>query len=71
MYSTKFTNELLTIQRNGCNVLRVWDQNWQFANDLCELLNELENGPNLLLNEEDQTWLKQINGAFCRKVQHA
>ena len=52
-------------------MLRVWDQNWQFANDLCELLNELENGPKLLLNEEDQKWLKQINGAFCRKVQHA
>jgi len=36
MYSTKLANGLLTIQRNGCNVLRVCDQNWQFANALCE-----------------------------------
>ena len=71
MYSTKFTNGLLTIQRNGRNVLNVWDQNWQSANELCELLNELENGPKLLLNEEDQKWLKEIDGAFCGKVQHA
>jgi len=71
MYSTKFTNGLLTIQRNGCNELRVWDQNWQFANELCELLNELEDGPKLLLNDEDQKWLKEINGAFCNKVRHA
>ena len=71
MYSTKLTNGLLTIQRNGRNVLRVWDKNFEFANELCELLNELEDGPKLLLNDEDRKWLKEIEGAFCREVQHA
>ena len=71
MYSAKLMNGLLTIQRNGRNVLRVWDQNWRFAYQLCELLNELEDGPKLLLNEEDRKWLKGLDGAFGRKVQHA
>jgi hypothetical protein len=71
MYSTKLTNGLLAIQRNGRNVFGVWDQNRWFADELCELLNELEDGPKLLLNEEDRKWLKEIDGAFGRKVQHA
>jgi len=71
MYSTKLAHGLLTIQRNGRNVLRVWDKNLQFANELCELLNELEGGPKLLLNDEDRKWLKEIDGTFCREVQHA
>jgi hypothetical protein len=70
MYSTKLTNGLLTI-RNGRNVLDIWDRNWRFADGLCELLNQLENGSALLLNEEDREWLKEIDGAFSSEVQHA
>jgi len=70
MYSTKLMNGLLTMQRNGRHVLGVRDQNWRFADELSELLNELEDFPKLLL-QEDRKWLKEIDGAFGRKVQHA
>ncbi len=71
MYSANLMNGLLTIQRDGRNVLRVWDQNWRFAYQLCDLLNELEDGPKLLLNEEDRKWLNAMDRAFHRKLQHA
>jgi hypothetical protein len=70
MYSTKLKNGLRTIRRNGRHVLGVWDQNWRFADELSELLNELEDDPKLLLHE-DRKWLKEIDGVFGRKVQHA
>jgi len=70
MYSTKFRNGLLTIQRKRRHVLGVWDENWRFTDELSELLNELEDDPKLLL-QEDRKWLKEIDGAFGRKVQHA
>jgi glutamate synthase domain-containing protein 1 len=71
MYFTKLMNGPRTIQRNRRNVLRVWDQNWRFAYQFCELLNELEDGPKLLLNQEDRNWLKAMDRAFDRKAQHA
>ena len=71
VYSIKLVNGLLRIQRNGRDVLDVRDQNRRFADELCELLNELTVGPKLFLNEEDRKWLNEIDGAFGNKVQHA
>lgn len=70
MYATKSLNGVPTIQRDGHNVLAVWDQDWRFASDLCELLNETESERPLLLNEHDRVWLKDMDRAF-RKVRHA
>ncbi len=41
MYTTKAVNGVLTIQRDGQKVLSVCDQDWEFADWLCELLNQL------------------------------
>jgi hypothetical protein len=72
MYSTKSLNGLPAIQYNGRSVLSVWNQDWNFAFELCELLNELDNnGPELLLNDGDRKWLKAIDHAFKGEVQHA
>ncbi len=71
MYSTKSLNGVPTIQRNGRNVLGVWDQDWEFACELCELLNELDDEPPLFLNEQDRKWLKAMDSAFIRRMQHA
>lgn len=71
MYSTKLLNGIPTIQRDGHNVLAVWDQDCQFASKVCELLNEMAAEPPLLLNEHDRQWLKAMDCAFGRKVQHA
>ena len=71
MYYTKSVNGLPAIQRDGRGVLSVWGQDWEFANWLCELLNELNDTPKLLLNEQDWKWLKEMDHAFGGKVQHA
>ena len=71
MYTTKAVNGVPAIQRNGQSVLSVCDQNWEFANWVCALLNELGHMPELLLTEHDRKWLKAMDGAFRRKVQHA
>ena len=71
MYSTKSVNGFPAIQRDGRGVLSVWRDDWEFANWLCELLNHLGDTPSLLLNEQDCQWLKQMDQAFGRKVQHA
>jgi hypothetical protein len=73
MYSTKSVNGTPAIQHNGKNVLSVWNQDWNFAYELCEVLNELDNQspPELLLTECDQKWLKAIDCAFKGEVQHA
>jgi hypothetical protein len=72
MYSTRSVNGLPAIQYNGRNVLSVWNQDWDFAHELCEVLNELEDQqPELLLTESDRKWLKAIDRAFKVKVQHA
>ena len=70
MYSTKSLNGVPTIQRDGHNVLAVWNQDWGFASDLCDLLNEMDTQPSLFLNEHDRVWLKAIDRAFRRKVKH-
>jgi hypothetical protein len=70
MYSTTSLNGVPTIQRDGRNILGVWDENWEFANEICELLNSLEDDPHIFLTEHDRKWLKAMDRAF-RKVQHA
>lgn len=42
MYTAKSVDGFPAIQRNGWNVLRVWSRDWQFADEVCELLNESE-----------------------------
>ena len=71
MYVTKVVNGVPAIQRNGQSVLGVCDQNWDFANWLCALLNEVGHVPDLLLTEHDRECLKAMQGDFRRKVQHA
>ena len=70
MFSTTSLNGVPTIQRDGRNILGVWDQNWDFANEICNLLNSLEDDPHILLTEHDRKWLKAMDRAF-RQVQHA
>jgi hypothetical protein len=71
MYATKAVNGAPAIQRDGQSVLRVCDQNWNFANWLCELLNELGRIPDLSLTDHDREWLQAMDGAFRSEVQHA
>ena len=71
MYSTTSVNGVPAIQRNGERVLSVCDQNWDFADWLCALLNELGRKSELLLNEQNQEWGPPIDRAFKRTVQHA
>lgn len=70
VYSTKSFNGVLTIQRNGRNVLAVWDENWEFANEICDLLNSREDDPQIFLTEHDRKWLKAMDRAFSRSVHH-
>jgi len=70
MYSTTSLDGVPTIQRNGHNVLGVWDENWEFANEICDLLNSFEDDPHIFLTEHDRKWLKAMDRAF-RKVQRA
>jgi len=71
MYSTKSVNGFPAIQRDGQSVLSVWDQDWECANWLCQLLNQLNDTPKLLLNEQNSKWFKQIDHTLDGKVQHA
>ena len=71
MYATKAVNGVPAIQRDGQNVLDVCDQNWEFANWLCALLNELGHKSESLLKEQDWEWLNANHGAFRRTAQHA
>ena len=71
MYATKTINGVPAIQRDGQSVLSVCDQDWDFANWLCALLNELGHKSELLLNEQDSEWLSANDRAFRRAVQHA
>jgi hypothetical protein len=70
MYSTTSLNGVPIIQRGGRNILGVLDQNWDFANEICDLLNSLDDDPHIFLTEHDRKWLKAMDRAF-RKVQHA
>jgi len=71
MYVTKAVNGVPAIQRDGQSVLRVCDQDWEFADWLCALLNELGHKPELLLNEQEWEWLNANDRAFRRAAQHA
>ena len=71
MYATKASNGVPAIQRDGQNVLRVCNQNWEFANWLCALLNELGHKSDLLLNEQDRDWRNANDRALRRTAQHA
>jgi hypothetical protein len=71
MYATKAINGFPAIQRDGQSVLRVCNGNWEFANWLCALLNELGRVPQLGLTNDDREWLKAIDAAFASEVQHA
>jgi hypothetical protein len=71
MYATKAVNGVPAIQRDGQSVLGVCDQDWDFANWLCALLNALGPKSELLLNEPDREWLHAIDSPFRRTAQHA
>ena len=71
MYSTKAINGVPAIQRDGQSVLNVCGQNWDFANWLCALLNELGHKSELLLNEQNRERFNTNDRAFRRAVQHA
>jgi len=70
MYSTESMNGTPVIRRNGRRVLSVWDADWEFAYELCELLNQLDGEPELLLNEDDRKWLKAMDRAFSKKMRY-
>ena len=70
MYATKMVNGTPAIQRDGQSVLSVCDQDWEFANWLCSLLNELGLKSELLLNEQNWQWLNANDRAF-RRTHHA
>ena len=71
MYATKAVNGVPAIQRDGQSVLGVCDQNWDFANWLCALLNELDHKSESLLHEQDWEWLNANDRALGRTAQHA
>jgi hypothetical protein len=71
MYATKVVNGVPAIQRDGQSVLSVCEQDWEFADWLCALLNELGRKSELLLNQQDREWLHAIDSPFRRTVQHA
>jgi hypothetical protein len=71
MYVTKAVNGFPAIQRNGQSVLGVCGQDWEFANWLCALLNELGHKSDLLLNEQNWEWLHASNRGSRRTAQHA
>ena len=71
MYATKAMNGVPAIQRDGQSVLRVCDQDWEFANWLCALLNELGHKSDLLLNQRDCEWLNPNDRSSRRGALHA
>ena len=71
MYSTTSVNGFPAIQRNGREVLSVWGQDWEFAEWLCALLNELSSVPTSLPDEQDCERLKEMDHAFGQQVHHA
>jgi hypothetical protein len=71
MYGTKSVNGSPAIERDGQIVLNVCDKNWDFANWLCALLNQLGRSPGLLLTQRDMELLKAMHRVFGRQVQNA
>jgi hypothetical protein len=71
MYGAKLVNGSPAIERDGQIVLNVCDENWDFANWLCALLNQLGRNPGLLLTHRDMDRLKAIHRVFGRQGQNA
>lgn len=71
MYATKMVNGFPAIQRDGQNVLSVCDQDCEFANWLCALLNQLGRKSGLLLNDHDWKGLNANDRSFGKTAQHA
>ena len=71
MYATKAVSGIPAIQRDGQSVLSVCGQDWEFANWLCALLNELGRKSELLPNRHDREWIDAVDSPFRRTAQHA
>ena len=78
MYQTRVVHGIPVIERNGQLVLCVCDHNRDFADWLCELLNQLghkstrrRRKPELLLTDCDVEWLRLIDCAFEKELNNA
>ena len=71
MYATKPVNGIPAIERNGEVVLSVCDQDWEFADWLCSLLNELGRKPSSPLVQRNAEWVKALNAGFRRQMHNA
>ena len=71
MYSIALLDGILAVQRNGQTVLSVWEKDWEFAHEICNLLNCREDDPEILLTVPDRNWLKAMDRAFGRELQPA
>src|SRR5271165_7404540 len=70
MYSTTFLNSVPIIQREGRNIPGVWGKNWDFANEICDLPNSLEDDPHIFLTEHDRQCMKAMDRRF-KEAQNA
>ena len=71
MYATNPVSGILAIERNGRMVLSVCDDDWEFADWLCALLNEISRKPLSLLTQRDVEWLKVMDDAFGKQEHNA
>ena len=71
MYVTKLVKGIPAIQRDGQSVLNVCEQDWEFADWLCALLNKLGGTSEFLLNEYDRDWLQATDSPYRRTAHHA
>ena len=71
MYSIALLDGILAVQRNGQTVLSVWEKDWEFAHEICNLLNRREGDPEISLTVPDRNWLKAMDRAFGGEMQHA
>ena len=67
MYATRAVNGTPAIQRDGQIVLSVCDQDWEFADWLCALLNELGHMENDQQNRSEQ-WMRPEEDNTSRLV---
>ncbi len=67
MYTTQAVNGVLAIQRDGQKVLSVCDQDWEFADWLCALLNQLGRMSDCC----SSSMSRNDYGVFARELQHA
>ena len=71
MYATEGVNGSPAIRRNGQTVLSVCDQDWEFADWLCALLNESGRTSLSLPKQRDLKWLTALNQTRGRQVHNA